>query len=60
MGLKGEVKRLRRRWQARRLDVAIARVEREVEIARRRAKKGKKLLAELHRQRRLRLKETSR
>ena len=38
----------------------IARVEGEVEIARRRAKKGKKLLAELHRQRRLRLKETSR
>jgi len=56
MGLKNRVRRWRRRWQRRRLDAAIARVEREVEIARRRAKKGKKLLAELHKQR-LRLKE---
>jgi len=51
MGLKAKLERLRRRRRLRRIDAAIVRIEREVEIARRRVKKGKKLLAALHAQR---------
>jgi len=51
MGLKAKLERLRRRRRLRRIDAAISRVEREVQIARRRVKKGKKLLAALHAQR---------